>query len=382
MTDVDLAELRSGVRALCDRFADRYWRDLDRVDGYPAEFVDALTQAGWLAALIPTQYGGAGLNLAGASVILEEINASGANAGACHAQMYIMGTILRHGSQEQKERFLPDIASGELRLQAFGVTEPDAGLDTAAIRTRARRVGDRYVVSGQKIWTSRAEHSDLMLLLARTSDPEPDRRWHGLTTFLVDLREAGDRIRIVPVETMINHATTEVFFEDLEIPAENLVGQEGMGFRQILDGMNAERTLIAAECVGDGRWFIERATAHARSRRVFGRPIGQNQGVAFPIARAYAHIQAGDLMHRRAAELFDSGERCAAEANMAKLLCAEASWEAANVCLDTYGGMGFARESDVERKFRETRLYQVAPVSTNMILSFLAQNVLGLPRSY
>jgi acyl-CoA dehydrogenase len=377
----DFADLRDGVRDLCDRFPNTYWQQVDREEAYPEQFVRALTEAGWLAALIPEQFGGAGLGLSEASVILEEVNASGANAGACHAQMYIMGTILRHGSQEQKERFLPKIASGELRLQAFGVTEPDAGLDTTRIRTRARRQNGAYVVNGQKIWTSRAEHSDLMLLLARTSEPD-ERRWFGLSAFVVDMREAGEHLRIVPIETMINHATTEVFFDDLEVPAENLVGEEGMGFRYILDGMNAERTLIAAECVGDGRWFIEHATQHARDRRVFGRPIGSNQGVAFPIARAYAHLEAGDLMRRRAAELFDGGEKCAREANLAKLLCSEASWEAANVCLDTYGGLGFARESDVERKFRETRLYQVAPVSTNMVLAYVAQNVLGLPRSY
>ena len=375
-------EIRSAVRELCARYPDTYWREVDRKEAYPEEFVDALTQAGWLAALIPPEYGGAGLGIGQAAVILEEINRSGANAGACHAQMYVMGTLLRHGSAEQKERDLPAIAAGELRLQAFGVTEPDAGLDTTAIRTRARRNGDSYTIDGQKIWTSRAKQSDLMLLLARTSPPDSERRWFGLSTFLVDLREAGDAVRIVPIETMLNHNTNEVFLDGLEVPAENLIGEEGFGFRYILDGMNAERILIAAECVGDGRWFVEHATAHARERVVFGRPIGQNQGVAFPIAWAHARIEAADLMRRRACDLYERGEKCAAEANMAKLLCADASWEAANACLDAYGGVGFAREYDVERKFRETRLYQVAPVSTNMILAFLAQNVLGLPRSY
>ncbi len=377
-------ELRSGVGELCDRFPDEYWRRIDREEAYPQEFVAALTEAGWLAALIPAEYGGAGLGIEQASVIMEEINRSGANGGACHAQMYIMGTLLRHGSPEQKQEWLPGIASGELRLQAFGVTEPDAGLDTLSIRTRARRTDDGYVVNGQKIWTSRALQSDLMLLLARTNEPDDEHpRWGGLSTFLVDLRAAGeDQIRIQPIETMLNHNTTEVFIDDLHVPERNRIGEEGMGFRYILDGMNAERILIAAECVGDGRWFVERATKHAKERAVFGRPIGQNQGVAFPIAWAYARIEAADLMRRRAAELYEQGESCAAEANMAKLLAADASWQAANMCLDTHGGFGFAREFDVERKFRETRLYQVAPVTTNMILSFLAQNVLGLPRSY
>jgi alkylation response protein AidB-like acyl-CoA dehydrogenase len=377
-------ELRSGVRELCDRFPDEYWRGIDREEAYPQEFVDALTEAGWLAALIPAEYGGAGLGITQASVIMEEINRSGANGGACHAQMYIMGTLLRHGSPEQKLQWLPRIASGELRLQAFGVTEPDAGLDTLSIRTRARPVSDGYVVNGQKIWTSRALQSDLMLLLARTNEPDDEHpRWWGLSTFLVDLRAAGeDQVRIQPIETMLNHNTTEVFIDDLMVPAANRIGEEGMGFRYILDGMNAERILIAAECVGDGRWFVERAVKHAKERVVFGRPIGQNQGVAFPIAWAHARIEAADLMRRRAASLYEEGVSCAAEANMAKLLAADASWQAANACLDAHGGFGFAREFDVERKFRETRLYQVAPVTTNMILSFLAQNVLGLPRSY
>jgi acyl-CoA dehydrogenase len=377
-------ELRGGVRELCARFPDAYWRRIDREEAYPQEFVDALTSAGWLAALIPEEYGGSGLGISHGAVIMEEINRSGANGGACHAQMYIMGTLLRHGSDEQKREWLPRIASGELRLQAFGVTEPDAGLDTLSIRTRARPDGDKYVVNGQKIWTSRALQSDLMLLLARTNDPDEEHpRWWGLSTFLVDLRDASaEQIRIQPIETMLNHNTTEVFIEGLEIPARNRIGEEGMGFRYILDGMNAERILIAAECIGDGRWFIERAVNHAKERVVFKRPIGQNQGVAFPIAWAHARIEAADLMRIRAAELYERGESCAAEANMAKLLGADASWEAANACLDTHGGFGFAREFDVERKFRETRLYQVAPVSTNMILAFLAQNVLGLPRSY
>jgi acyl-CoA dehydrogenase len=379
--EISHEEIRSAVRDLCARFPGEYWRDVDRREAYPEEFVAALTAAGWLAALIPPDYGGAGLGLGDAAIILEEVNRSGANAGACHAQMYVMGTLLRHGSEEQKERYLPAIAAGELRLQAFGVTEPDAGLDTTSIRTRARRSGDRYVVDGQKIWTSRAAQSDLMLLLARTSPPD-ERRWFGLSTFLVDLREAGDSVRIVPIETMLNHNTNEVFIDGLEVPAGNLIGEEGMGFRYILDGMNAERILIAAECIGDGRWFIDKAVAHARERVVFGRPIGQNQGVAFPIAWAHARLEAADLMRRRASDLYERGERSAAEANMAKLLCADASWQAANVCLDVHGGVGFAREYDVERKFRETRLYQVAPVSTNMVLAYLAQNVLGLPRSY
>lgn len=384
MSDVTEEELRSGVRELCARFPDEYWRQIDRDEAYPQDFVEALTEAGWLAALIPAEYGGAGLGISEAAIIMEEINRSGANGGACHAQMYIMGTVLRHGSEEQKREWLPPIASGDLRLQAFGVTEPDAGLDTLSIRTRARRSGDTYTVNGQKIWTSRALQSDLMLLLARTDEPDEEHpRWWGLSTFLVDLRSAvGQQVRITPIETMLNHNTTEVFIDNLEIPASNRIGEEGMGFRYILDGMNAERILIAAECVGDGRWFVERAVAHAKQRVVFGRPIGQNQGVAFPVAWSHARIEAADLMRRRASDLYERGERCAAEANMAKLLAADASWQAANACLDTYGGFGFAREFDVERKFRENKLYQVAPVTTNMILAFLAQNVLGLPRSY
>ena len=378
------SEIRTAVRELCLSFDESYWQRIDAAGAYPEEFVDALTKGGWLAALIPEDYGGAGLTISEGALIMEEVNRSGANAGACHAQMYTMGTVLRHGSEEQKSRYLPGIASGELRLQAFGVTEPDAGLDTTKIRTRARRDGDRYVVNGQKIWISRAEHSDLMLLLARTSDAPDDRRWFGLSTFLVDMRAAVDagQLTIKPIPTMLNHHTTELFIDDLEIPLENRIGEEGMGFRYILDGMNAERILIAAECIGDGRWFIERASEHARRREVFGGPIGSNQGVAFPLSWAYARVEAAALMTREAAARYASGEKAAAEANMAKLLAADASWQAANACIDTFGGMGFARESGVERKFRETRLYQVAPVSTNMVLAYLAQSVLGLPRSY
>jgi alkylation response protein AidB-like acyl-CoA dehydrogenase len=376
-------EIRSAVRELCLSFGESYWQRIDAEGAYPSDFVDALTRAGWLAALIPEQYGGAGLTLAEGAVIMEEINRSGANAGACHAQMYTMGTVLRHGSDEQKERYLPRIASGELRLQAFGVTEPDAGLDTTRIRTRARRDGDRYVVNGQKIWISRAEHSDVMVLLARTSDAD-DRHWFGLSTFMVDIRAAVDagQLTIRPIPTMLNHHTTELFIDDLEVPVADRIGEEGMGFRYILDGMNAERILIAAECIGDGRWFLERASEHARMRQVFSRPIGSNQGVAFPLAWAYARVEAAALLTREAAALYAAGEKVAEQANMAKLLAADASWQAANACIDTFGGMGFARESGVERKFRETRLYQVAPVSTNMVLAYLAQRALGLPRSY
>jgi acyl-CoA dehydrogenase len=364
-------EIRQAVRELCARFDGAYWRSLEP-DTYPDEFVRALTEAGWLAALIPEEYGGGGLSLTEASVVLEEINASGGNAAACHAQMYTMGTLLRHGSDEQKRRWLPPIARGELRLQAFGVTEPTAGSDTRSIQTTARRSDGGWVINGQKLWTSRALHSDLMLLLARTGD--------GLSVFLVDLRTPGIAIR--PVATMMNHATTEVFLEDVEVPADALVGEEGNGFRHILDGMNAERILLAAECIGDGRWFVDKAVRYASDRVVFGWPIGANQGVQFPIARAHAAIEAADLMRYRAAELFDRGEPCGAEANTAKLLASEASWQAANVCLDTHGGFGFAREYDVERKFRETRLYSVAPVSNNLVLAYLAEHVLGLPRSY
>jgi acyl-CoA dehydrogenase len=377
-------DLRQGVRKLCARYPDAYWRELDLVEGYPDAFIRAMTEAGYLAALIPEAYGGSGLGVTEASIILEEVHRSGGNAAAGHAQMYIMGTLLRHGSKAQKAMYLPKIASGELRLQAFGVTEPNAGSDTLSLSTTAVRRGDGYIVNGQKIWTSRALHSDLMLLLARTTPREEARgRSEGLSVFLVDLREAvGKGVTIKPIKTMFNHHTTEVFFDNLTVPAENLIGEEGRGFRYILDGMNAERILIAAECVGDGYWFIGRATAYAKERELFGRPIGQNQGVQFPIAEAYIRVRAADLMRYRAAELFDGGSPAGAEANMAKHLAAEASWQAANVAVQTYGGFGFASEYDVERKFRETRLYQVAPISTNLILAYIGQHVLGLPRSY
>ena len=377
-------ELRRGVRQLCDRFPGTYWQRLDAERGYPVEFVTAMTESGFLAALIPEEYGGGGASIAEASVILEEVNRSGGNAGVCHAQMYIMGALVRHGSPAQKERWLPPLAEGRLRLQAFGVTEPNAGSDTTRIQTRAERDGDEYVISGQKIWTSRAQHSDLMLLLARTTPLEKvKKRTAGLSLFLVDLRNAsGQELTIRPLETMINHHTTEVFFEGLRVPAENRIGEEGKGFRHILDGMNAERILIAAESIGDGGWFIERAVDYANQRIVFDRPIGQNQGVQFPIAQAYANLRAADLMRWQAARLFDGEQPCGAEANMAKMLAADAAWEAANVCLQTHGGFGFAREHDVERKFREAKLYQIAPVSNNLVLSYLAQHVLGLPRSY
>ncbi len=378
------ADLRAMVGELCRRFPDDYWRKLDRERGYPEEFVRAMTQAGYLSALIPEEYGGLGLGVTEGAIILEEVNRSGGNAGACHAQMYTMGTLLRHGSEEQKREYLPQIASGELRLQAFGVTEPDSGTDTTSLRTTAVRRGDHYVVTGQKIFISRVQHSDLMLLLARTTPRDQvARKSEGLSTFLVDLRDApADKFEARPIDTMMNHETNQVFFDGLEVPAENLVGEEGKGFRYILDGMNVERILIAAECIGDGDWFIERATGYAKERVVFDRPIGQNQGVAFPIARAYVNIRAADLMRQRAAALFDAGQPCGAEANMAKLLAADASWEAANAAVQTHGGYGFAAEYDIERKFRETRLYQVAPISTNLILSYIAQHVLGLPRSF
>jgi len=377
-------DLRAGVRALCRDYPDTYWRELDARREYPEAFVKALTEAGYLAALIPEEYGGSGLGLADASIILEEINHSGANSGACHAQMYTMGTLLRHGSDAQKREYLPRIAAGELRLQAFGVSEPTTGSDTTQLKTTAVRRGDRYVIRGQKIWISRAEHSDLLLLIARTTPiPEVKKRTDGLSVFLVDMRAAvGRGLTIRPIRTMMNHATTELFFDDLEIPGDALVGEEGRGFRYLIDGLNAERILIAAECVGDGRWFVERATKYATDRVVFGRPIGQNQGVQFPIARAHVSVEAADLMRVRAAELFDRGEPCGAEANMAKLLAADASWEAANVAVQTYGGFGFAEDYDIERKFRETRLYQVAPISTNLILAYLSEHVLGLPRAY
>jgi acyl-CoA dehydrogenase len=377
-------EYRQAVRELCAQFPSQYWQRIELAAAYPEEFVQALTHAGWLAALIPTEYGGGGLGVAEASVILEEINRSGANSGACHAQMYIMGTLLRHGSPDQKQRYLPAIASGDLRLQSFAVTEPTTGTDTTKIKTFAERRGDCYIVNGQKVWISRVQHSDLMLLLARTTPmAEVARKTEGLSVFLVDLRHSKDKgITLRPIPNMVNHETNEVFFDNFEIPSENLIGEEGKGFRYILDGMNAERILIAAECIGDAFWFIDKARRYANERVVFDRPIGQNQGVQFPIARAYANLRAADLMRYEAAQLFDAGLPCGAEANMAKLLAADASWEAANVCLQTHGGFGFAAEYDVERKFRETRLYQVAPISTNLILSYLAEHVLGLPRSF
>ena len=385
MTEVaDLAPIREAVRALCADFPGAYWRALDRERAYPTEFVAALTKAGFLAALIPEQYGGSGLPMSAAAAILEEIHASGCNGAACHAQMYTMGTVLRHGSAEQKERYLPAIARGELRLQAFGVTEPTSGTDTLGLRTTATRDGDHYVVNGQKIWTSRAEHSDLMLLLARTAPREQAAsRTAGLSVFLVDMREVkGNGLTIRPIRTMMNHGTTEIFFENMPVPADSLIGNEGEGFRYILSGMNAERILIAGESIGDAKWFIGKATAYARERVVFGRPIGQNQGVQFPIARAYMAMRAAELMVREAAALYEAGKDCGAEANMAKQLAAEASWEAADMCVQTHGGFGFAEEFDVERKFREARLYRVAPISTNLVLSYLAEHVLGLPRSY
>ena len=381
---VDLAPIREAVRALCANFPGAYWRTLDRERAYPTEFVTALTKAGFLAALIPEQYGGSGLPMSAAAAILEEIHASGCNGAACHAQMYTMGTLLRHGSAEQKERYLPAIARGELRLQAFGVTEPTSGTDTLGLRTTATRDGDHYIVNGQKIWTSRAEHSDLMLLLARTAPREQAAsRTAGLSVFLVDMREVkGNGLTIRPIRTMMNHGTTEIFFENMPVPADSLIGNEGEGFRYILSGMNAERILIAGESIGDAKWFIGKATAYARERVVFGRPIGQNQGVQFPIARAYMAMRAAELMVREAAALYEAGKDCGAEANMAKQLAAEASWEAADMCEQTHGGFGFAEDFDVERKFREARLYRVAPISTNLVLSYLAEHVLGLPRSY
>jgi hypothetical protein len=384
MMDEDHLEIRDAVRKLCADFPGEYWRRLDREDRYPAEFVDALTKAGYLAALIPESYGGSGLALSAAAAILQEVHRSGGNGAACHAQMYVMGTVLRHGSEAQKQQYLPGVASGDLRLQAFGVTEPESGTDTTSLRTTARRDGDHYIVNGQKLWTSRAEHSDLMILLARTTTKEETaKKTEGLSVFIVDMREAAGRgMTIRPIRTMMNHATTEIFFDDLAVPAANLIGEEGQGFRYILSGMNAERILIAAECIGDAQWFIDTATGYARERHVFGRPIGRNQGIQFPIAQAYAHMRAADLMVRQAARLYEAGETCGAEANMAKLLAADASWEAANACLQTHGGFGFAEEYDVERKFRETRLYQVAPISTNLILAYVAEHVLGLPRSY
>ena len=377
-------EIREAVTRLCARFPGAYWRALDRDMAYPTEFVNDLTTAGWLSILIPEEYGGAGLPLSAAAAVLEEMQRAGCNGGACHAQMYTMGTLLRHGSETQKRLYLPQISSGALRLQAFGVTEPNSGTDTGALKTTAVLQGDSYVVNGQKIWTSRAEHSDLMLLLARTTPlREGIKKTEGLSVLLVDMRQAlGNGLTIRPIRTMMNHATTEVFFDNLRVPAENLIGDEGKGFRYILSGMNAERILIAAECVGDAKWFTEKSTAYAKDRQVFGRAIGQNQGIQFPIARAYANMRAAELMVREALRLYEAGENPGAEANMAKMLAADASFEAANACIQTHGGFGFAEEYDVERKFRETRLYQVAPISTNLILSYLAEHVLGLPRSY
>jgi acyl-CoA dehydrogenase len=380
----EFADYRQAVRELCARFGSDYWQQVDAQAAYPDAFVAALTEAGWLAALIPERYGGGGLGVTEASVILEEINRSGANSGACHAQMYIMGALLRHGSDAQKEAYLPELAAGRLRLQSFAVTEPTTGTDTTQTRTMAVRRGDRYIVNGQKVWISRVQHSDLMLLLARTTPREQvAKRTEGLSIFLVDLRGADRRgLTARPIRNMVNHETNELFFEDFEVPAANLIGEEGRGFRYILDGMNAERILIAAECIGDGYWFVDRARTYARDRVVFDRPIGRNQGIQFPIARAYASVRAADLMRYEAARLFDAGASAGAEANLAKLLAADASWEAANACLQTFGGFGFAAEYDVERKFRETRLYQVAPVSTNLILSYIGEHVLGMPRSF
>ena len=380
----DYDDIRQAVAKLCQGFGDEYWREIDRARAYPADFVKALTDAGFLNALIPEQFGGAGLPLSAGSAILEEIHRQGGNAGACHAQMYTMGTILRHGSEAQKALYLPQIADGSLRLQAFGVTEPSSGTDTGALRTTARRQGDTYIVNGQKIWTSRAEHSDLMVLLCRTAPlDQVDKKTRGLSVLLVDMRHARQNgLTIRPIRTMMNHATTELFFDDVPVPAANLIGEEGRGFGCILSGMNAERILIAAECIGDAKWFIERASAYASQREVFGRPIGQNQGIQFPIAMSYAHMRAAELMLREATRLYEAGENPGAEANMAKLLAADASWEAAEACVQTHGGFGFAEEYDVERKFRETRLYKVAPISTNLILSYLGEHVLGMPRSY
>jgi acyl-CoA dehydrogenase len=377
-------DIRQGVRDVCRAFDSSYWQKIEEESGYPEAFVQALTEAGWLAALIPEEYGGSGTGLTEASVILEEINRSGANSGACHAQMYTMGTLLRHGSPEQKRSYLPRIASGELRLQSFAVTEPSTGTDTTKTKTFAEKRGDSYFVNGQKVWISRVQHSDLMLLLARTTPLEQiTKKTEGLSVFLVNVKESPERgLTVRPIRNMVNHETNEVFFDNLEIPAFNLIGEEGNGFAYILDGMNAERILIAAECIGDGYWFIDKARTYANERIVFDRPIGQNQGIQFPIAQAYANVRAADLMRYEAARLFDAGQPCGAEANMAKLLAADASWQAGNACLQTHGGYGFAAEYDVERKFRETRLYQVAPISTNLILSYLGEHVLGMPRSF
>jgi len=377
-------DIREAVRDLCSQFPAEYFRKVDEARGYPEAFVDALTKAGWLAALIPQEYGGSGLGLTEASVIMEEINRSGGNSGACHGQMYNMGTLLRHGSDEQKRKYLPRIASGELRLQSMGVTEPTTGTDTTKIKTTAVRKGDRYVINGQKVWISRVQHSDLMILLARTTPlSDVKKKSEGMSIFIVDLHEAiGKGLSVQPILNMVNHETNELFFDNLEIPAENLIGEEGKGFKYILDGLNAERTLIAAECIGDGYWFVDKVSQYVKDRHVFGRPIGQNQGVQFPIARAFINVEAANLMRFEAARRFDAHEPCGAQANMAKLLAADASWEAANACLQFHGGFGFACEYDVERKFRETRLYQVAPISTNLILSYVAEHILGLPRSF
>jgi len=377
-------DIREAVRDLCGEFPADYFRGIDEARGYPEAFVDALTKAGWLAALIPQEYGGSGLGLTEASVIMEEINRVGGNSGACHGQMYNMGTLLRHGSAEQKQRYLPKIASGELRLQSMGVTEPTTGTDTTKIKTTAVRKGDRYVINGQKVWISRVQHSDLMILLARTTPlSDVQKKSEGMSIFIVDLHHAiGNGMTVRPIPNMVNHETNELFFDNLEIPAENLIGDEGQGFRYILDGLNAERTLIAAECIGDGYWFVDKVSQYVKDRVVFGRPIGQNQGVQFPIARAFINVEAASLMRFEAARRFDAHEPCGAQANMAKLLAADASWEAANACLQFHGGFGFACEYDVERKFRETRLYQVAPISTNLILSYVAEHILGLPRSF
>jgi len=384
VADASHADLRDGVRSLCAQFDSAYWQKVDEARAYPEAFVDALTKAGWMSALIPEQYGGSGLSLTEATVIMEEVSRSGGNAGCCHGQMYNMNTLLRNGSEAQKKKYLPKIASGELRMQAMGVTEPTAGTDTTKIKTVAVRKGDRYVVNGQKVWTSRLQHSDLMILLARTTPlAEVKKKSDGMSVFLVEKKAAlGKGLAMRPIRNMVNHETNEVFFDNLEIPAENLIGEEGKGFRYILDGLNAERILIAAECIGDGHWFVERATKYAKERVVFDRPIGQNQGVQFPIAEAYMEIEAANLMRYKAAALYDATQHCGAEANMAKHLAAKASWEAANACLQTYGGFGFAAEYDVERKFRESRLYLVAPISTNLILSYVAEHVLGLPRSF
>lgn len=382
--DFAYTEIREAVQSLCATFPPEYHREIDAQRGYPEAFVKALTEAGWLAAMIPEDYGGSGLGLTEASVIMEEINKAGGNSGACHGQMYNMGTLLRHGSDAQKQRYLPKIATGELRLQSMGVTEPTTGTDTTKIKTTAVKTGDRYIVNGQKVWISRVQHSDLMILLARTTPIEQVKKKSlGMSIFIVDLKDAiGNGMKVQPIPNMVNHETNELFFDNLEIPAENLIGEEGMGFRYILDGLNAERALIAAECIGDGYWFIDKVIAYVKEREVFGRPIGQNQGVQFPIAEAKIELEAANLMRFRACQLFDSGQPCGAEANMAKYLAAKASWEAANACLQFHGGFGFANEYDVERKFRETRLYQVAPISTNLILSYVAEHVLGLPRSF